>query len=73
MYSPPHAKGLAAHAEVLDLLVATTTLAANSHRAELIFDPFPAVPRPLGGGGGGAGGGGEDQELALDPGKSQEW
>jgi hypothetical protein len=55
------AEGLAAHAEVLDLLVATTTLAANSARAKDIFDPFPSVPLILGG-----------DELALDPAKKEE-
>jgi hypothetical protein len=51
------AMSLATHAEVLDMLVATTTLAANSPRAATIFAPFPSVAKP-GGGGGGSGSGG---------------
>ena len=49
------AEGFAKHAEVLDLLVATTTLAAQSARAGDIFDPFPCVNWP------------DSEELALDP------
>jgi hypothetical protein len=55
------AEGLNCHAEVLDLLVATTTLAANSTRAKDIFDPFPSVPLVFGG-----------DELALDPARKEE-
>ena len=50
------ANSLATHAEVLDLLIATTTCAARSHRAQDIFEPFPTVPKAEG-----------SNELALDP------
>ena len=67
---------LATHAEVLDMLVATTTLAANSPRAASIFAPFPSVARQGGSGGGSSGGGGkggeggeggEGGDLVFDP------
>ena len=50
------ASSLATHAEVLDLLIATTTCAARSHRAQDIFEPFPTVPKEEG-----------SDELALNP------
>jgi len=50
------AASLATHAEVLDLLIATTTLAATSTRSELILSPFPTVAASRG-----------SSELALDP------
>jgi len=63
------AMSLATHAEVLDMLVATTTLAANSPRALTIFVPFPSVANQGGGGGGGggSGGGGGGGDLVFDP------
>lgn len=36
----------ATHAEVLDLLVATTAMAATSHRRKDIFTPFPRISDP---------------------------
>jgi hypothetical protein len=47
----------ATHGEVLDLLIATTTLAAASRRAKDIFDPFPTLPGLVPG----------SDVLALDP------
>jgi len=56
------AEGHAAHAGVvLELLVATSTLAAKSARAEDIFEPFPRVARQQG-----------SDELALDPAKKKD-
>ena len=49
------AASLAMHAEVLDLLIATTTLAASSPRAEHILTPFPSVHSS------------DSSHLALDP------
>jgi hypothetical protein len=50
------ATSLATHAEVLDLLIATTTLAATSARAADILTPMPWVPAERG-----------SSVLALDP------
>ena len=50
------ATSLATHAEVLDLLIATTTLAATSARAADILTPMPWVPAQRG-----------SSVLALDP------
>ena len=47
----------ATHGEVLDLLIATTTLAAASRRAKDIFNPFPTLPGLVPG----------SDVLALDP------
>ena len=52
------ATSLATHAEVLDLLIATTTLAARSARADDILTPRPWVPAQRG-----------SSVLALDPDK----